>query len=59
MPENFNKPFDDHSNAAMSHTSEGAVGTDFVIRELDLNKEPEIQRESKTSARCLDTVEKK
>ncbi|MEJ7304749.1 ABC transporter permease, partial [Staphylococcus caprae] len=39
--------FDDHSNAAMSHTSEGAVGTDFVIRELDLNKEPEIQRESK------------
>lgn len=47
MPENFNKPFDDHSNAAMSHTSEGAVGTDFVIRELDLNKEPEIQRESK------------
>ena len=47
MPENFNKPFDDHSNAAMSQTSEGAVGTDFVIRELDLNKEPEIQRESK------------
>ena len=37
----------------MSHTSEGAVGTDFVIRELDLNKEPEIQRESKTSGKML------
>ena len=31
MPENFNKPFDDHSNAAMSHTSEGAVGTDLLL----------------------------
>ena len=29
------------------------VGTDFVIRELDLNKEPEIQRESKTSGKML------
>ncbi|MGW9856840.1 oligopeptide transport system permease protein [Staphylococcus hominis] len=47
MTDNFNKPFDDHSNAAMTHTSEGAVASDFVIREHDLNKEPEIQRESK------------
>lgn len=37
----------DYSNAAMSHTSEGAVSTDFVLRELDLNQEPELQRESK------------
>ena len=59
MPENFNKPFDDHSNAAMSHTSEGAVGTDFVIRELDLNKEPKYNVKVKLLARCLDTVEKK
>ena len=59
MPENFNKPFDDHSNAAMSHTSEGAVGTDFVIRELDLNKEQKYNVKVKLLARCLDTVEKK
>ncbi|PNZ28359.1 peptide ABC transporter permease [Staphylococcus petrasii] len=44
---NFEKTFDDHSNAAMTHTSEGAVSTGFVLRELDLNKEPEMQRESR------------
>ena len=39
---------DDVSNAAMIHTSEGISDSDFVIRELDLNQEPEMQRESKT-----------
>ncbi|POA06743.1 oligopeptide ABC transporter permease [Staphylococcus caprae] len=38
---------DDVSNAAMTHTSEGISDSDFVIRELDLNQEPEMQRESK------------
>lgn len=37
----------DYSNATMSHTSEGAISTYFVLRELDLNQEPELQRESK------------
>lgn len=46
--DNIEKPFDDHSNAAMTHTSDGVASPDFVIRELDLNKEPEIQRESKS-----------
>lgn len=31
----------------MTHTSEGISNSDFVIRELDLNQEPEMQRESK------------
>lgn len=45
--EKFEKPFDDHSNAAMTHTSEGIASSDFVMRDLDLNREPEMQRESK------------
>ena len=43
----FEKLLDDHSNAAMTHTSEGIAASDFVIRDLDINKEPEMQRESK------------
>lgn len=43
----FEKPLDDHSNAAMTHTSEGIAPSDFVIRDLDINKEPEMKRESK------------
>ena len=43
----FEKPLDDHSNAAMTHTSEGIATSDFVIRDLDINKEPEMKRESK------------
>ena len=31
----------------MTHTSEGIAASDFVIRDLDINKEPEMQRESK------------
>lgn len=38
---------DDHSNAAMTHTSDAIASSDFIIRELDLNQEPEMQRESK------------
>lgn len=38
---------DDHSNAAMTHTSDAISSSDFIIRELDLNQEPEMQRESK------------
>ena len=45
--EKFEKTFDDHSNAAMTHTSEGIASSDFVMRDLDLNREPEMQRESK------------
>ena len=48
--EKFEKPFDDHSNAPMTHTSEGIASSDFVMRDLDLNREPEMQRESKISA---------
>ena len=47
----FEKPLDDHSNAAMTHTSEGIAAPDFVIRDLDINKEPEMQRESKISGK--------
>ncbi|CDR28715.1 oligopeptide ABC transporter permease [Staphylococcus schweitzeri] len=38
---------DDHSNAVMTHTSDAIASSDFIIRELDLNQEPEMQRESK------------
>ncbi len=38
---------DDHSNAAMTHTSDAIASSDFIIRKLDLNQEPEMQRESK------------
>lgn len=33
---------DDHSNAAMTHTSDAIASSDFIIRELDLNQEPEM-----------------
>ncbi len=36
-----------HSNAAMTHTLDAIASSDFIIRELDLNQEPEMQRESK------------
>ena len=35
----------------MTHTSEGIASSDFVIRDLDINKEPEMQRESKISGK--------
>lgn len=38
---------DDHSNAAMTHTSDAIASSDFIIRKLYLNQEPEMQRESK------------
>ena len=47
MTQNIDKSLDDQSNAAMTHTSEGIMATDFVMRDIDLNKEPEMQRESK------------
>lgn len=31
----------------MTHTSDAIASSDFIIRELDLNQEPEMQRESK------------
>ena len=37
----------DISNATMSHTSNDISNTDFIIRDLDLNQEPEMPRESK------------
>ena len=45
MTQNIDKSLDDQSNAAMTHTSEGIMATDFVMRDIDLNKEPEMQRE--------------
>lgn len=39
---------DDHSNAVMTHTSEAAIpASDFIRSKNDLEKEPEMQRESK------------
>lgn len=38
---------DDHSNAVMTHTSEAIPASDFIRSKNDLEKEPEIQRESK------------
>lgn len=38
---------DDHSNAVMTHTSEAIPASDFVRSKNDLEKEPEMQRESK------------
>lgn len=35
----------------MTHTSEGIAASDFVIRDLDINKEPEMKRESKISGK--------
>ena len=37
----------DISNATMSHTSNDISNTDFIIRDLDLNQEPEMPRQSK------------
>ena len=36
----------DISNATMSHTSNDISNTDFIIRDLDLNLEPELPRQS-------------
>ena len=47
----------DISNATMSHTSNDISNTDFIIRDLDLNQEPEMPRQSKILARCLVTIE--
>lgn len=38
---------DDHSNAVMTHTSEGIPASDFIRSKNDIEKEPEMQRESK------------
>ncbi|MDW3887378.1 oligopeptide ABC transporter permease [Staphylococcus saprophyticus] len=38
---------DDHSNAVMTHTSEAISASDFIRSKNDLEKEPEMQRESK------------
>lgn len=38
---------DDHSNAVMTHTSEAIPTSDFIRSKNDLEKEPEMQRESK------------
>lgn len=51
---------DDHSNAAMTHTSDAIASSDFIIRELDLNQEPEnATRKQKLLARCLGSVKTK
>ncbi|MEK4843373.1 oligopeptide ABC transporter permease [Staphylococcus sp. FSL W8-0271] len=42
--ENLNQ---DYSNAVMSHTSEAIPASDFIRSNNDIEKEPEIQRESK------------
>lgn len=38
---------DDHSNAVMTHTSEAIPASDFITSKNNLEKEPEMQRESK------------
>ncbi|HLR18500.1 MAG TPA: oligopeptide ABC transporter permease [Staphylococcus sp.] len=38
---------DDHSNAVISHTSEAIPASEFIRSENDIEKEPEMQRESK------------
>ena len=38
---------DDHSNAVMTHTSEAIPASDFIRSNNELEKEPEMQRESK------------
>ena len=38
---------DDHSNAVMTHTSEAIPASDFIRSKNNLEKEPEMQRESK------------
>lgn len=38
---------DDHSNAVMTNTSEAIPASDFIRSKNDLEKEPEMQRESK------------
>ncbi|MDQ7113449.1 oligopeptide ABC transporter permease [Staphylococcus simulans] len=37
----------DYSNATLSHTTDGENAPDFILVEQDIDKEPEIQRESK------------
>ena len=43
----------DISNGTMSHTSNDISNTDFIIRDLDLNQEPEMPRESKNFGKML------
>lgn len=38
---------DDHSNAVMTTTSEAIPASDFIRSNNDIEKEPEMQRESK------------
>lgn len=37
----------DYSNATLSHTTDGENAPDFILVEQDIDKELEIQRESK------------
>ncbi|RIL45080.1 ABC transporter permease, partial [Mammaliicoccus fleurettii] len=37
---------DDHSNAVMTHTSEGIPASDFIRSEYDIDLEPDMQRVS-------------
>ena len=53
----FENLLDDHSNAAMTHTSEGIAASD-LYRDLDINKEPEMQRESKISGKMHGTAKR-
>ena len=43
----------DISNATMSHTSNDISNTDFIIRDLDLNQEPEMPRQSRIFGKML------
>ncbi|EKU48079.1 oligopeptide ABC transporter permease [Staphylococcus massiliensis] len=46
--DNTNKPHDDHSNATMTHTSEGIMDSDFVQSTRERVNDNEIKRESRT-----------
>lgn len=50
---------DDHSNAAMTHTSDAIASSDFIIRELDLNQNLKCNEKQKLLARCLGSVKTK
>ena len=43
----------------MTHTSEGIASSDFVMRDLDLNREPEMREKVKFLAGCMDSIKRK
>lgn len=53
MAENKEHLHGDYSNAALTHTTDGENAPDFLLVEQDIEREPEIQRESKTSGKML------